>query len=132
MAQVMRHMALAAGPEAVWAAIGGFQALADWHPAVATCTREDIGVAEHRRLELEGGGEILEKNLGADAHSYGYAIVDSPLPVSHYRAVLSVVPSGPGSVVVWSSTFTANAKDAEAVIAQVYESGLQALKEQFG
>lgn len=132
MAQVTRHVALGAGAEEVWAAIGGFQALADWHPWVASSTREDIGAAEHRRLALEGGGEILEKSLGGDAMSYGYAIVDSPLPVSHYRATIAVVPSGTGSVVVWSSTFTAKGDDAEGAIAGIYEAGFGALAERFG
>lgn len=132
MAQVTRSVALAADADTVWAAIGGFQALADWHPAVATCTPEDVGGSEHRKLALEGGGEILEKLIGADERSYGYAIIESPLPVSHYRAVLTVVPSGSGSIVVWCSTFTPKAKDADAVIAGVYEAGFGALSERFG
>lgn len=132
MAQVTRSVALGADPDTVWGAIGGFHALADWHPAVASSTADDIGGAEHRRLALEGGGEILEKHLGGDARSYGYAIVDSPLPVSHYRSVISVVPAGAGSVVVWSSTFTPKSKDAEEVIAGVYDAGLGALAARFG
>lgn len=132
MAQVTRSIALPASAEDVWAVIGGFQALADWHPAVASCTQEDIGNAEHRRLELEGGGEILEKSQGSDGMSYGYAIVESPLPVSHYRAVLTVVPSGEGCIVVWVSTFADKTPDAPAVIAGIYEAGFGALKERFG
>jgi imidazole glycerol phosphate synthase subunit HisF len=132
MAHVSRSVALAATAEEVWKAIGGFQALGDWHPAVKSSTREDIGGAEHRRLELVGGGELLEKSLGSDGMSYGYAIVDGPLPVSHYRSVLAVAPAGSGSVVVWASSFTANKPDALAAIAGVYEAGLGALKERFG
>ncbi len=132
MAQVTRATALAADPDTVWAAIGGFQAIADWHPAVEACTRDDIGAAEHRRLALADGEELVEKFLGGDARSYGYAIIDGPLPVGHYRATLSVVPAGTGSVVVWSSTFTPRGEDAEAVIAGVYEAGLRALESRFG
>lgn len=131
MAQVTRSVTLSASAEEVWSAIGGFQAIADWHPAVQSSTREDIGAAEHRRLDL-GEAELLEKSLGSDDMSYGYAIVDGPLPVSHYRSVLSCVPSGTGCIVVWSSTFTAKGEDSEGVIAGVYEAGLSALKERFG
>ncbi len=133
MAQVTRHVALGVDAETVWAAIGGFQAIADWHPAVADCVRDDIGAAEHRRLALEGTeDELLEKFLGADTHSYGYAIVDGPLPVSHYRAVISVAPAGAGSIVTWCSTFTPKGEGAEGVIAGIYEAGFAALVERFG
>ncbi|GMG81176.1 SRPBCC family protein [Paralimibaculum aggregatum] len=132
MAQVTRSVTLAASPEEVWAAIGGFQSLADWHPGFASSTREDIGSAEHRRLALADGSELLEKHLGADSASYGYAIVDGPLPISHYRATIAVVPAGSGSAVVWSSIFTAKEPGVEDTIAGVYEAGLAALKERFG
>jgi len=131
MAQVSRSVALRAAPEAVWSVIGGFQALPGWHPAVETSYREDIDGVEHRRLGLKGGGEIVERSLGGDAHSYGYAIVSGPLPVADYVSTLTVAPAGSGSVVVWTSAFTPAAEGAEAVIAGVYEAGLAALAARF-
>ena len=132
MAQVSRSVALAASPDAVWAAIGGFHALAEWHPAVESATREEADGAELRCLALVGGGEIVEKLLGAGPRSYGYAILSGPLPVADYAATLTVAPSGSGSVVVWASTFAPTADDAEAVIGGVYDAGLEALKARFG
>ena len=133
MAQVTRSVTLNAAPGDVWAVIGGFKSLADWHPAVETSTRDDIGGVEHRRLGLAGGGEILEKNLGADAMSYGYEIIESPLPVADYKATISVADAGGGrAVVVWASTYQGTAEGADDIVAGIYTAGLDALAAKFG
>ncbi len=131
MALVTRSLHLAASQEEVWNQIGSFQGLVDWHPAVESCTLELIDGVEHRRLGLAGGGEILEKLLGSEGGSYGYAIVTGPLPVSDYRSILSVVAAGEHSIVMWSSTFVPAGPDAEAAIGGVYDAGLAALGERF-
>ena len=136
MAQLTRSVALNATPDEVWALIGGFQSLPDWHPAVESSTREDIGGVEHRRLGLAGGGEILEKNLGGDTMSVGYEIIDSPLPVADYKATISVADAGADSggkaVVVWASTYEATADGAADIVAGIYTAGLDALAAKFG
>ena len=133
MAQLTRSVTLNAAPGDVWAAIGGFQSLADWHPAVETSVRDDIGGVEHRRLGLAGGGEILEKNLGADAMSYGYEIIESPLPVVEYKATISVADAGGGrAVVVWASTYQGTAEGADDIVAGIYTAGLDVLAAKFG
>ena len=132
MAQVTRSVTLNAAPGDVWALIGGFQTLPDWHPAVESSTREDIGGVEHRRLGLAGGGEILEKNLGGDTMSVGYEIIESPLPVADYKATISVADAGGSAVVVWASTFEGTADGASDVIAGIYDAGLGALAAKFG
>ena len=133
MAQVTRSVTLNAAPGDVWALIGGFQSLPDWHPAVETSAREDIGGIEHRRLGLAGGGEILEKNLGGDTMSVGYEIIESPLPLVEYKATLSVADAGGGqTVVVWASTFEGTADSASGIVAGIYTAGLDALAAKFG
>lgn len=133
MAQVSRAITLKSAAADVWAAIGGFQALPDWHPAIAASVREDIGGVEHRRLSLEGGGEILEKSMGGGAMSYGYQILESPLPVADYYATITVTPSAEGaSTVVWSSTFEPTGEGAEDVIGGIYDAGIRALAARFG
>ena len=136
MAQLTRSVTLNAAPGDVWALIGGFQSLPDWHPAVESSTREDIGGVEHRRLGLAGGGEILEKNLGGDTMSVGYEIIDSPLPVADYKATISVADAGADSggkaVVVWASTYQATADGADDIVAGIYTAGLDALAAKFG
>lgn len=133
MTQVSRSLSLPASPADVWKVIGQFQGLPDWHPAVAQSEREEIDGVEHRRLSLVGGGEILEKSWGGDGQSYGYEIIASPLPVSRYRANISVTENeGGGSTVTWSSSFEATADGAADAIAGIYEAGFKSLKEKFG
>ncbi|MEM9784559.1 MAG: SRPBCC family protein [Pseudomonadota bacterium] len=133
MALVSRAITLQTQAADVWAAIGGFQALPDWHPAVATSGQEEIGGVEHRRLGLEGGGEILEKHWGAGPMSYAYEILESPLPVADYRAMLCITPTGNGTAtVVWASSFTPTDSSAEDVIGGIFDAGLKALAERFG
>ena len=132
MAQITRSVSINASPETVWALIGGFQALPDWHPAAEGSAKEMVDGVEHRRLSLAGGGEMLEKALGSDGMSYGYEIVESPLPVKNYRSILSAVGTGEGTVVVWSSTFDALANTAPDVVAGIYEAGLKTLTSRFG
>ena len=132
MTQVTRSVTLNAAPGDDWALISGFQSLPGWHPAVETSTREDIGGVEHRRLGLAGGGEILEKNLGGDAMSYGYEIIESPLPVADYKATISVADAGGKAVVVWASTFEGTADGASDIVAGIYTAGLDALAAKFG
>ncbi len=132
MTQVTRSIALNAAPGEVWALISGFQSLPDWHPAIETSARDDIGGVEHRRRGLAGGGEVVEKNLGADAMSYGYEIVESPLPLVDYKAIISVADAGGKAVVVWSSTFEGTADGAADIVIGIYQSGLDALAAKFG
>ncbi|MHA1528152.1 MAG: SRPBCC family protein [Alphaproteobacteria bacterium] len=132
MTLLTRSVTLNAAPGEVWALIGGFQSLPDWHPAVESSTREDIGGVEHRRLGLAGGGEILEKNLGSDTMSVGYEIIESPLPVADYKATISVADAGGKAVVVWASTYEGTADGASDVIAGIYDAGLGALAAKFG
>lgn len=133
MAQVTRSVELNATPQAVWAVIGGFQDLPNWHPAVLGSVKEEEGGVEHRRLDLGGGAEILERAWGAgDQSSYGYEILDAgPLPVTNYRATISAAASKTGCLVVWTSTFETTGDDGEAAIAGVYEAGLQSLRSRF-
>lgn len=127
MAMVMRSRAFAATPEELWAVIGDFHALAEWHPGVAAQTAE----GELRNLDIAGGGVLVERLLGEDGTSYAYEIVSGPLPVEDYRSVLSVAPAGSGSVVVWCSTFEPRADAASRAVAGIYEAGLAALAERF-
>ena len=77
-------------------------------------------------------GVILEKNLGADAISYGYEILESPLPMTGYKATISVADAGDKAVVVWSSTFEGTADGASDIVAGIYTAGLDALAAKFG
>jgi len=132
MATVSRSITLNASVDEVWGVIGNFQGLADWHPAAASVSKEEIDGTEHRRIHLEGGGEILERLHDAGGGTYTYTIVESPLPVTSYLSMLSAADQDGKTVVTWGSTFEPTADGAEDVVAGIYEAGFGALTERFG
>src|SRR5215472_6053865 len=138
MAKVDMSVTLPGSATKVWDLIGGFDALARWHPAVAKSETVDEGGKRRRRLSLQGGGEVVEELERQDdnTHAYSYTIVSGPLPVAGYRAEISVRDDGTkGCTVHWSSSFepkgTSEAAATDA-IRGVYQAGFDALKRQFG
>jgi hypothetical protein len=138
MANVDVSVQLNAAAEKVWALIGGFDTLARWHPAIASCSAATEGGKTQRRLGLHGGGTIIEALEHHDdgARRYTYAILSGPLPVLNYRSELSVEEQGPERCRVrWSSQFEPDGiPEPEAVetMRGVYRAGLDSLKEPFG
>jgi hypothetical protein len=130
--RVERWADFSVSPEAIWAVIGDFAGIADWHPAVESSEAVDIDGAAHRHLRLHGGGLILEHLTGREAHTHHYEIIESPLPVDEYRATITVFAQDGGARVFWSSSFKALSPDADAVVAGIYEGGLDALRQRFG
>lgn len=121
-----------APPARVWAAIGDFCGIAQWHPAIAKCTPSMDGKHHIRTLDLKGGGQIVERQVARNnkAMSYTYTIVSGPLPVDKYRSTIAVTSSADGSAVTWSGKFVAKGADdakATAAIQRIYDSGLEAL-----
>lgn len=131
-ASVSRSVRLNAPPREVWELIGNFHRPDEWHPAIASSERAEIGEDEFRVLTTQDGARILEHMLSQESFGYTYAIVRSPLPVAHYESRLKVASAGDGSEVTWSGSFTPTAEGAEKAIAGIYEAGLGALKERFG
>ena len=130
---VKKSITVAASPAATWKAIGDFCGIANWHPAVASCSFASQDKATLRVLGLNGGGTIIEKQLSrSDAKlSYSYAIVESPLPVDKYKSTISVQKAGKGAKIVWTGSFVAKgAPDDKAVevIGGIYDGGLSALQ----
>jgi len=146
--KVIREVVIKASPEKVWNLVKDFGAIHQWHPAVAETkleTRKDeTGVeVQHRLLNLNGGGTLLEKLIGVtdSALKIEYRIVEGVLPVSGYRAIMQVkaVPNADEATVIWTGRFynKANKVDAPAgednatavkAIEGVYDAGLQNLK----
>jgi uncharacterized protein YndB with AHSA1/START domain len=139
MAKVSLSTTLPVPARTVWDAIGGFNSLAKWHPAVARSEETKEGEATVRRLTLHGGGSIVERLEAKDdrKRTYSYSIVAGPLPVAAYKATLHVEESKDGNScqVEWSSTFEpAGASEPEAVkvIRGIYEAGFESLRKMFG
>ena len=138
MANVDMSVQLNAPAGEVWALIGGFDALARWHPAFASSAAEKQGDKTLRRLLLHGGGTIVEalEHHDAGARRYGDTILSSPLPIANYRSELSVEEQGPERCrVTWSSEFKPDGipeQEAVETIRGVYKAGFDALKSRFG
>lgn len=134
--EVERTRAIAAPPERVWAVIGPFCGIAEWHPGVAACAETEADGVRGRVLTLGDGGIITERLEALDEAGmrYSYAVLDAPLPVVNYRATLAVMPAGEGARVVWTSEFDAaegtSEADAAGLIAGIYQAGLDGIEAQ--
>jgi len=135
MAKVDMKTNLNVTADEVWKLIGGFNTLPDWHPAIEKSELEEEG--SMRRLSLAGGGTIMEKleKLDDNERVYSYSIIDSPLPVSNYKATIRVKEDDEGKTTVeWSSEFEAKGaaeNEAMDVIAGIYQAGFDNLKKMF-
>ncbi len=78
----------------VWAKIGAFCAIKDWHPALSGCEESKEGDTTFRTLTLKDGGQIKEKLTGTSETGYTYQIIDGPLPVKDYSASFSARADG--------------------------------------
>lgn len=137
MAKVSSSTELPVSAKTVWAVIGNFNALPDWHPAVAKSELKKEDGSTVRKLSLVGGGSIEEKleQIDDKERRYTYTILSGPLPVSNYTATLKVREGGKGCSVEWSSEFEAKGApegDAVAAISGIYEAGFENLKKMFG
>jgi len=135
MTTVSMSQKLNVSADEAWKLVGGFNALPDWHPAVEKSELEEEG--QMRRLSLAGGGTIIEKLEKSDDNSrtYSYAIVESPLPLSNYRAVIKITPTDDGCAIDWSSEFDpAGGMEGEAAdaVRGIYQAGFDNLKNMFG
>lgn len=134
---------IAAPPDKVWAVVGNFDSLKDWHPAVASSTADKGNeTGSMRTVELKGGGSLVEtlQKYDAKAMSYSYRARDGgALPVSNYTSTISVRGDGDKSKVEWRGAFyraypnndpppEQNDEAAVKAITTVYTTGLANLK----
>lgn len=136
MAKVSMQSAVNMSADELWKLIGQFNALPDWHPAVASSKLEEGG--KLRRLSLLGGGEIVERleKIDDGDRLYRYSLVSGPLPVANYTATLRVKDDGKGKATIeWTGEFDpkgATEIDASAAVQDVYKMGLDNLRKMFG
>ena len=121
-------------PPEIWAIVGEFCAIKDWHPAVAQCEETKEGDVTFRTLTLKDGGKIKEKLTGTEDLAYTYEIVESPLPVKNYKSKLwlEVDDEPDRSVILWQSDFDANGKsdeEGEKIITGILKDGVKGIKE---
>jgi hypothetical protein len=133
-AEVKEAAEIAAAPDKVWAPIGDFCGIANWHPVVAKCQlSEDKKV---RTLTTGDGAKLVEPLESWDdaGMSYTYRIQESPLPVANYVSTIKVTGAGDKSLIEWSSTFDpkgASEEEATKVLSGIYQAGFEGLKKKF-
>jgi len=141
--KVVETIAIDAPADKVWAIIANFDALKNWHPAVAESPaskgNEEGSV---RELKLKGGGALTETLESHDAAKmkYSYRAKDGgALPVTNYTSTVTVRADGAKAIVEWRGAFyrgypnndpppDQNDEAAVAAITGVYQSGLANLK----
>lgn len=119
----------------LWDRFGSWCGIAEWHPAVRSCSSGKEGDATYRTLSLMDGGKIREKLISAGPNAYRYSITESPLPVKNYEAQFSIVPDKGHADevdVVWSASYDAadgkSEADARGAIEGIFKDGLTSIK----
>jgi len=133
--RLRRMVFLAADRDRVWAEIGGFDRIADWHPLIESVELTEIEGERYRHLRTTEGELFFERLIETGPHHVTYQVTEGPLPVSDYRATLSCVAEPGGCHVFWSAFFVpADGQDhvADEIVAAFYEIGLEALRERYG
>jgi hypothetical protein len=124
----------------VWAFLRDFGNLAEWLPGIATCEIQEGSPSVPGAVRrIEGpAGVFRERLLSLDdgERSLTYEILESPLPVTDYRATCRVAPvTDRGEAFVeWYATYEADdpAKVAKMLTRGVFAPGLASLRARFG
>jgi hypothetical protein len=126
---ITSSVTIAADSATVWAAIGDFCDVDDWHPGIVSCVLAARDGAVHRQLTLGDGAPVLEKLTSVEAGvSYSYEIIEAPLPITAYASTLSVTSGNP-TTVTWEGTFKSDVPEMEGAIQGLYDGGLGALSD---
>lgn len=126
---ITKTVIVAAGPDGVWATIGDFGAIAEWHPWVPNCALDPDGKTRTISLDPTDAIEVLTGTVG---YRQLYTVTQSPMAIADYSASLGIESSGTGSLITWTAEFTPLDDEAEAQVEAFFEKGLNALKERFG
>lgn len=130
--RIQLWLSLPVAPERVWAEIGAFDAIAQWHPEVVSAELTELEGETHRHLRTADGGLFLDRLIEAGPRHYTYETVDGPLPLWEHRATLSCVAEEGGCHVFWSAVFEADDPTVDDIVEGFFRAGLEALAERFG
>ena len=106
--RVVESVEVKAPLERVWDTVKDFDGLNKWHPGFASdelVSGANGKAGAVRKLTIKDGPVVSERLLAFDEvhHSYRYRIVESPLPISHYSATISVRPGRGGCCSMWGT-----------------------------
>jgi Polyketide cyclase / dehydrase and lipid transport len=139
--QIYISSVIDASADSVWSRIRDFNALPQWHPAIADSRIENNQASDRvgciRHFHTKDGGMIRERLLGLSDYDFTcvYEILESPMGVSHYIATLKLTPITDGNrcFAEWSAEFEcAQGRERELteLIGQgVFQTGFDALKQ---
>ena len=136
-AELTRRADVGATPATVWAAIGPFCAIKDWHPAVGSCALDGKVPPTRTLVTKDGKATFVEAQVARDDARYtsSYSFVSSPFPVTQYVGTIAVSSNGRGgSTITWHGVYTplpGKEQAANDAFASIYEPGLAALKTKF-
>ena len=140
MAKIFISSLIEAPIEDVWARIRDFNALPDWHPAVADSSIENGEPSDKvgciRNFNLVDGGNIRERLLTlSDAeHLCTYSILESPMAVEDYVATLRLlrITDGKRTYAEWTAEFNCPPEEEEGLVDLigdgVFQGGFDSLK----
>ncbi|MER7684889.1 SRPBCC family protein [Streptomyces sp. NPDC097610] len=139
---IERSMVVAANPDEVWAVVGDFVGLGNWHPGLPKGIIEDGAdptvVGAVRAFARDGAVAAREELTGynPEGRSYSYRLLEpKPLPIEDYEAVIAVKPHPEGSLVTWSADYrsddTTTAQVEEAIANRTFSMGLEALRDRW-
>ena len=131
--RIERWVDLPVPAEQVWAVIGGFLSIVDWHPALESGELVDLEGELHRHVKTTYGTMILEKLIEQKPGLIRTSVVESDLPLENHVDTLTCfdLPEG-GCRVFWSASFDSSSQQADQIIANIFEIGLEALQKRFG
>ncbi len=141
MASLALSQKLNASADDVWALVGGFGGVAEFHAATSGCDLEEGGSV--RRLHIaDSPGQLVERLLHFDdaARTYSYTIidvVDFAVPFTNYHSTIQVVPDADGGcTVTWEGSGEPvgdhTDEDCQNFWRFIYETGFKGLVEKFG
>lgn len=128
---------------AVWAVIRDFNALPDWHPAIAQSEIEDGRASDQvgsvRSFTLHDGAHIRERllELSDETMTCVYNFETTPFEVENYLATLRCTPitDGDRCFIDWSASFDCDLAAApehlDTFANGVFQGGFDSLKERF-
>jgi hypothetical protein len=140
MTRIFVSSVVDAPADKVWARIRDFNALPNWHPAIAESRIEGDEPSDKvgciRNFRLQNGDQIREQLLGlSDFDMFcTYSMLDSPMPLTNYVATFRITPvtDGERSFLEWNAEFDCSPEDEADLVGgistDVFQAGFNALK----
>jgi hypothetical protein len=144
MPRVYISSVIDASADRVWSIVRDFNGLPRWMPVVADSRIEGGQPSDKvgciRNFNLKDGGNIREQLLSLSDYDYtcSYAILESPMGVSNYIAILKLMPitDGDRTFAEWTAEFDCDPMREQELVERigtgVFQAGFDNLKRQAG